>query len=74
MIIWLSSKDFNDVIIGGQPAACISDMAKCVGLPAFMIIESATVWIGGQPAARMGGQTEHGGAIAVGFPQVVIGG
>jgi uncharacterized Zn-binding protein involved in type VI secretion len=28
----------------------------------------------GQPAARVGDMTAHGGAIAVGFPQVLIGG
>jgi uncharacterized Zn-binding protein involved in type VI secretion len=27
-----------------------------------------------QPAARMGDMTAHGGVIAVGFPQVLIGG
>jgi uncharacterized Zn-binding protein involved in type VI secretion len=35
---------------------------------------SATVLIGGQPAARMGDLTGHGGSIVVGFPLVLIGG
>jgi uncharacterized Zn-binding protein involved in type VI secretion len=35
---------------------------------------SATVFIGGLPAARMLDQTAHGGVIVVGFPTVLIGG
>ena len=62
------------VLIGGQPAARMGDMATCVGPPDSVIIGSATVLIGGQPAARMGDQTVHGGLIAAGFPQVLIGG
>jgi uncharacterized Zn-binding protein involved in type VI secretion len=34
---------------------------------------SFTVLIGGQPAARMGDQTSHGGSIVLGFPLVLIG-
>jgi uncharacterized Zn-binding protein involved in type VI secretion len=30
------------------------------------------VLIGGQPAARMGDSTAHGGVIVVGFPKVMI--
>jgi uncharacterized Zn-binding protein involved in type VI secretion len=52
----------------------MGDMATCVGPPDSIIIGSVTVLIGGQPAARMGDQTVHGGVIAVGFPQVLIGG
>jgi uncharacterized Zn-binding protein involved in type VI secretion len=32
------------------------------------------VLIGGQPAARMGDMTAHGGVIIVGQPTVLIGG
>jgi len=32
------------------------------------------VLIGGQPAARMGDTTAHGGTIAAGCPTVLIGG
>jgi len=40
-----------------------------------MIVKgSATVLIGGMPAARLGDQTAHGGVITVGFPTVLIGG
>jgi uncharacterized Zn-binding protein involved in type VI secretion len=32
------------------------------------------VFIGGKPAARMGDQMAHGGAIVAGLPTVLIGG
>jgi uncharacterized Zn-binding protein involved in type VI secretion len=35
---------------------------------------SATVMIGGMPAARMGDSTAHGGTIIIGAPTVMIGG
>lgn len=39
-----------------------------------MIIRgSFTVLIGGRPAARMGDNTAHGGTIAIGCPNVLIG-
>ncbi len=62
------------VLIGGQPAARLGDMATCVGPPDSIALGSATVLIGGQPAARMGDMTAHGGSIVVGLPTVLIGG
>ena len=62
------------VLIGGQPAACVGDMATCVGPPDSIAMGSATVLIGGKPAARMGDSTIHGGTIAIGCPTVLIGG
>lgn len=62
------------VLIGGLPAARSGDMATCAGPPDAIAMGSATVLIGGMPAARMGDQTAHGGVIAAGFPQVLIGG
>ena len=62
------------VLIGGQPAACMGDMATCVGPPDAIVKGSATVLIGGRPAARMGDNCAHGGTIVVGFPTVMIGG
>jgi len=62
------------VLIGGLPAARITDMATCVGPPDVIIIGSATVLINGLPAARMGDQTAHGGTIVGGLPTVLIGG
>ena len=65
---------FPRVLIGGQPAARMGDMAQCVGPPNVIAKGSATCLIGGQPAARLGDSMAHGGAIVFGFPQVMIGG
>ena len=61
------------VLIGNMPAARVGDMATCVGPPDTIAMGSTTVLIGNMPAARMGDPTVHGGAIAVGFPMVMIG-
>jgi uncharacterized Zn-binding protein involved in type VI secretion len=61
------------VIIGGMPAARVGDVVTCVGPPDAIAMGSFTVMIGGMPAARLGDLTVHGGAIVVGFPQVMIG-
>lgn len=63
-----------NVLIGSVPAARVSDTAVCVGPPDVIALGSATVLIGSMPAARMGDLTVHGGSIAAGFPQVLIGG
>ena len=44
-----------------MPAARVGDMAVCVGPPDVIALGSFTVLIGGQPAARMGDMTGHGG-------------
>jgi uncharacterized Zn-binding protein involved in type VI secretion len=62
------------VLIGSLPAAGAGDMCVCVGPPDSIVKGSATVMIGGKPAARMGDTTAHGGAIALGCPTVIIGG
>jgi len=62
-----------NVIIGGLPAARVSDMAVCVGPPDVIAKGSPTVFINGLPAARIGDSTAHGGVIVVGFPTVIIG-
>ncbi|MCB0852437.1 MAG: PAAR domain-containing protein, partial [Bacteroidetes bacterium] len=46
----------------------------CVGPPDTIVKGSATVMIGGKPAARMGDQTAHGGEILSGAFTVIIGG
>lgn len=61
------------VMIGFMPAARVGDMAICVGPPDTIAMGSFSVIIGGMPAARMGDLTAHGGSIASGFPQVMIG-
>jgi len=63
-----------NVLIGGLPAARVTDMATCVGPPDMVAIGSMTVLINNLPAARLGDQTAHGGTIVVSFPQVLIGG
>lgn len=62
------------VLIGGLPAARVSDMAVCVGPPDTIVKGSATVLIAGLPAARIGDSTAHGGTVVLGFPTVLIGG
>jgi uncharacterized Zn-binding protein involved in type VI secretion len=61
------------VLIGGQPAARVTDMCTCVGPPDAIAMGSETVLIGNLLAARMGDQTMHGGAIIIGCPTVMIG-
>jgi uncharacterized Zn-binding protein involved in type VI secretion len=61
------------VLIGGLPAARITDLLVCVGPPDMIILGSFTVLIGGLPAARLGDMTAHGGVIVIGWPTVLIG-
>lgn len=61
------------VLIGGMPAATLSNMCMCVGPPDSIILGSLGVLIEGQPAARMGDSTAHGGTIVMGCPTVLIG-
>ncbi len=62
------------VLIAGMPAAVVGDSCVCVGPPDTIAKGSATVMITNKPAARMGDTTVHGGNIAVGAPNVMIGG
>ena len=61
------------VLIGGQPAARVTDMCTCVGPPDSIAVGSPTVMIGNLMAARLGDETDHGGVIIVGCPTVMIG-
>jgi uncharacterized Zn-binding protein involved in type VI secretion len=61
------------VLIGGLPAARVSDMAVCVGPPDVVAMGSPKVLIGGLPAARLGDSTAHGGVIVLGCFTVLIG-
>jgi uncharacterized Zn-binding protein involved in type VI secretion len=61
------------VLIGGMPAARVTDMCVCVGPPDVIALGSFTVLIGGLPAARLGDLTAHGGTIVMGLPTVLIG-
>lgn len=62
-----------NVLIGGLPAARITDKAQCVGPPDMIVAGSACVLIDGLSAARIGDPTVHGGAIVTGLPSVLIG-
>jgi uncharacterized Zn-binding protein involved in type VI secretion len=62
------------VLIEKMPAAVMGDMCVCVGPPDSIVKGSATVMIGGKPAARMGDTTAHGGTIVKGSATVMIGG
>ncbi|PSL27434.1 PAAR domain-containing protein [Dyadobacter jiangsuensis] len=61
------------VMIGGMPAATVSDRCLCASAPDVIIQGSASVVINGLPAARMGDATMHGGRIILGCPTVLIG-
>jgi uncharacterized Zn-binding protein involved in type VI secretion len=62
-----------NVLIGGQPAACVGDICVCVGPPDTIAMGSTSVTFGGRPAARLGDLTAHGGTIIIGNPTVLIG-
>jgi uncharacterized Zn-binding protein involved in type VI secretion len=62
------------VLIGGLPAARISDMAVCVGPPDMIVLGSFTVLTMSMPQARIGDATAHGGAIVLGEFTVLVGG
>ncbi|MHB8798658.1 MAG: PAAR domain-containing protein [Thermoanaerobaculia bacterium] len=61
------------VLIGGLPAACVGDLAVCVGPPDVIVSGAFNVLVGGRPAARMGDPTAHGGVIVLGYPAVLVG-
>jgi len=62
------------VQIGGFTAACKDDSAICLGPPNSIKTGSLTVFFKDKPAARVGDITEHGGTIATGIFNVIIGG
>jgi uncharacterized Zn-binding protein involved in type VI secretion len=62
------------VLVGKLVAAVVGDMLVCVGPPDTVAMGSATVMIGGKPAARQGDPTAHGGSVVLGCPTVMIGG
>lgn len=62
------------VIIGGLPAARVTDECICVGPPDAIVKGSTTVLIEELPAARVLDETSHGGMIVVGEFTVLVGG
>jgi uncharacterized Zn-binding protein involved in type VI secretion len=62
------------VITGGQQQSRRTDLALCVlGPMSAVTLGSFSVLVGGQPAARLGDMTAHGGTIIMGDPTVLIG-
>ena len=61
------------VLIGGLPAARVTDMCVCVGPPDVIVTGAFTVLIGGLPAAHMTSMTAHGGTVILGCPTVLVG-
>lgn len=59
------------VLIGGMPAARMTDQATCVGPPDVIVGGNPKVLIGNLPAAHMGDSTAHGGVIIMGEPTVL---
>ena len=70
----ITGPSVTTVLIGGLPAAVISDLCVCAGPPDAIVMGSTSVLIGGRPAARQGDITAHGGVIVGGLPTVQIGG
>lgn len=62
-----------NVLVAMMPAARVSDMCTCAGVPDVVVSGAFNVLIGNMPAARMGDSTVHGGAITTGAPTVLIG-
>ena len=62
------------VLVGGLPAARVTDMAVCVGPPDVIAKGSTTVLINGLAAARIMDIFAHGGMIVMGEPTVLVGG
>ena len=61
------------VLIGGLPAARVSDMAVCVGPPDVIALGSFTVLTMSMPQARIMDMTAHGGMIVLGCFTVIVG-
>jgi uncharacterized Zn-binding protein involved in type VI secretion len=64
----------STVLIGGLPAARVTDTAVCAGPPDVIVNGSLTVLIEGLPAARAGDATAHGGTIVSGCASVLLDG
>lgn len=61
------------VLVGGLPAARVTDMALCVGPPDVIVMGSPTVLIGSLMAARILDPCSHGGMIVLGCFTVIVG-
>jgi len=69
-------KGAPNVLIGGLPAARVTDTLLCTGPPPHpdtIIMGVPTILIGGLPAAQMGSTTAEGGVVLMGSPTVMLG-
>lgn len=62
----------SNVLIGHRPAARVGDSIVCKGHDA-VAGGASNVLVEHRPAARIGDPTAHGGVIAAGCPNVLIG-
>ena len=69
----IAAPSMPNVLIGGLPAAGVGSACTCTGPPDAITTGAFNVLIGGRPAARMGDSCAHGGKVAVGLPNVLIG-
>lgn len=60
------------VLAGGKVSAIVTSVCSVCG--ALIAVGSSNVVIGGQPAARLGDTTNHGGVVVEGCTTVIIGG
>ncbi len=61
------------VLIGGLPAARITDMCFCVGPPDTIVTGAFTVLVANFPQAHITSNTMHGGVLIMGCPTVLVG-
>lgn len=62
-----------NVLIGGLPAAQVTNLATCIGPPDSITQGSPSVLICSLGAVRLGDPTAHGGTVSQGFSSVHIG-
>ena len=63
--------DFT-VLINGLPAAFMGSMGICIGPPCTIMLGEPTVLMTEMPAAFLGSVTDHGGAVIIGEPTVLV--
>lgn len=63
-----------NVRVNSQPTVRVGDTFKCGGCPNRMQTGASTVTFGGEFAARVTDQSDHGGRVVLGSANVVIGG
>ena len=62
-----------NVLFNGKPVATMGSICTCVGPPDTIVQGNPSVLINGKPIACVGDMTAHGGVIASGSPNIIIG-